>query len=329
MAHNVIQLQPKPPAAKIQYTELFYSLEGEGPLVGMPTVFLRFFGCNLTCAGFGMNGGKKEHTVGANTLEEVDALGITSTGGCDSAYSWHPLFKNLRKTDTIESIIEKIYELLPANLRNPQTTMPDPTWVLSLTGGEPLLHQKAIAAMLHKLVDLGNASTDWLRMRDLPRILIETNGTQVLQIELVEAITRYQGRSTQVEPVVFSVSPKLSNSGEDPSVALNPRAFRSLFATEQESIYLKYVSDGSIESFEEIQRATEILFGSNEEPTSETGAEIIASMLGWVPIYVMPEGSTVEQLRVTAPKVAKMCMQRGFNYSPRLHVDLFGNAVGT
>jgi hypothetical protein len=38
----------KRPALKI--AELFYSLQGEGSLVGVPSVFIRTSGCNLRCA---------------------------------------------------------------------------------------------------------------------------------------------------------------------------------------------------------------------------------------------------------------------------------------
>ena len=38
---------------KIRYSEMFYSFQGEAELAGTPTVWLRFFGCNLECNGFG------------------------------------------------------------------------------------------------------------------------------------------------------------------------------------------------------------------------------------------------------------------------------------
>ena len=39
---------------KLKISELFYSAQGEGRFVGVPSVFLRTFGCNFQCAGFGM-----------------------------------------------------------------------------------------------------------------------------------------------------------------------------------------------------------------------------------------------------------------------------------
>ena len=35
------------------YSEIFRSIQGEGVYTGVPTVWLRMFGCNLECNGFG------------------------------------------------------------------------------------------------------------------------------------------------------------------------------------------------------------------------------------------------------------------------------------
>ena len=40
---------------KLRYSEAFYSLQGEGKYVGVPSVFLRTFGCNLRCMNFGLD----------------------------------------------------------------------------------------------------------------------------------------------------------------------------------------------------------------------------------------------------------------------------------
>jgi 7-carboxy-7-deazaguanine synthase len=46
-------------------------------------------------------------------------------------------------------------------------------------------------------------------------------------------------------------------------------------------------------------------------------------------IYVMPCGGTNEMLLNTVTDVVELALQCGFKYSPRLHVDLFGNKWGT
>ena len=43
---------------KLKVSEIFYSAQGEGRFVGVPSVFLRTFGCNFTCPGFGMPRGE-------------------------------------------------------------------------------------------------------------------------------------------------------------------------------------------------------------------------------------------------------------------------------
>lgn len=46
-------------------------------------------------------------------------------------------------------------------------------------------------------------------------------------------------------------------------------------------------------------------------------------------ILLMPEGTDTEALRHAAPQVAEWCKQYGFRYTPRLHIDLYGNTMGT
>jgi 7-carboxy-7-deazaguanine synthase len=46
-------------------------------------------------------------------------------------------------------------------------------------------------------------------------------------------------------------------------------------------------------------------------------------------VLLMPEGTDAEALREKAPVLAEVCIEHGFRYAPRLHIDLFGNTRGT
>ena len=121
--------------SKIKIAELFYSIQGEGRYMGVPSIFLRTFGCNFRCAGFGMPRG--ELSTEADDIATVvhhftnyNELPLVSTG-CDSYASWHPDFKDLSPMLTSDAIADRIMEILPHK-----------TWKdehLVITGGEPLL----------------------------------------------------------------------------------------------------------------------------------------------------------------------------------------------
>jgi len=46
-------------------------------------------------------------------------------------------------------------------------------------------------------------------------------------------------------------------------------------------------------------------------------------------VLLMPEGTDLKALREKAPVLAELCIEHGFRYAPRLHIDLFGNTRGT
>jgi 7-carboxy-7-deazaguanine synthase len=45
-------------------------------------------------------------------------------------------------------------------------------------------------------------------------------------------------------------------------------------------------------------------------------------------VLLMPEGRTSEEVRARAAEVAALCVEHGFRYTPRLHLDLFGSGRG-
>ena len=60
---------------KLRYSEAFYSVQGEGKFVGVPSVFLRTFGCNFRCMNFKeMNSRAEKHAQGNRYNDEVKGL---------------------------------------------------------------------------------------------------------------------------------------------------------------------------------------------------------------------------------------------------------------
>ena len=191
--------------SKIKVAELFYSIQGEGRYMGVPSVFLRTFGCNFKCAGFGMPRGqlsKEADSVDPDKYTKYEQLPLVSTG-CDSYASWDPRFKDLSPVLTSNAVVDRIMEILPHGKWRDEH--------LVITGGEPLLGwQRAYPDLLNHP-----------RMRKLKEITFETNGTQELSEEFVEYLMEWQMPGLNLSrEVTFSVSAKLPASGFWPSCQL-------------------------------------------------------------------------------------------------------------
>ena len=68
---------------KIKVAELFYSVQGEGRYMGVPSIFLRTFGCNFKCAGFGMPRGQRSteaEFIDPKQFRLYQELPLVSTG---------------------------------------------------------------------------------------------------------------------------------------------------------------------------------------------------------------------------------------------------------
>jgi organic radical activating enzyme len=283
---------------KLKVSEIFYSAQGEGRFVGVPSIFLRTFGCNFTCSGFGMARGtaSTEADEVAKTVElysRYEDLPLVNTG-CDSYASWHPKFKHLSPTLETSEVVDRMLALTP-NHRWLQTNGNDVHLVI--TGGEPLLGwQRSYEEML-----------EHERMRDLKNITFETNGTQELH-ESFKAYLHHWKRTGNRE-ITFSVSAKLSASGESWNDAIKPEIVCSYeqFGT----TYLKFVVEKPSD-FDEVDHAVRCY-----RSAGFTGV-----------VYIMPVGGVVSVYDGNKFNVADEAMRRGYYYSPRLHVDLWGNSWG-
>jgi organic radical activating enzyme len=286
--------------SKIKIAELFYSIQGEGRYMGVPSVFLRTFGCNFKCAGFGMPRGEVSHeaTDIAATHKMIESfqtygeLPLVSTG-CDSYASWMPEFKDLSPMLTSDAIAERIMEILPFNQWQDEH--------LVITGGEPLLGwQRAYPELLNHP-----------SMRKLKEITFETNGTQKLTPEFKTFLQEWgQNPPFVSREVTFSVSAKLSCSGEERHEAIKP----DVVCEYQEAgyTYLKFV----IATEEDAEEALETLDIYRAE--GFTGH-----------CYLMPVGGVESVYTLNNRRVAELAMKHGLRYSDRLQVPLFKNEWGT
>ncbi len=103
---------------------VFYTLEGEGKYVGMPSVFMRLAMCNLTCIGF----------------KSPD-----SPFGCDSYSSW-----SVKTKYSFKEIFTQFFEKTGYGAK-----IATGDAILKVTGGEPLIQQNQLVEFFKYLNDKG------------------------------------------------------------------------------------------------------------------------------------------------------------------------------
>lgn len=132
-------MQPLPTMSNLhaEMTEIFSSVQGEGLLVGLRQIFLRFCGCNLSCA----------YCDTPTTIAPEPCMVELTPGRRDFVPVENPV------------PFEKVYTLIEGWLKG----WPGVHDSISLTGGEPLVNCQVLGS--------------WLpRLRGLLPIYLETNG---------------------------------------------------------------------------------------------------------------------------------------------------------
>lgn len=287
---------------KLHYTEKFYSIQGEGRYMGVPSVFLRMFGCNFRCKNFGRLGNDLLDDNTTHNPEVIDIiknidqydnfekLPLVETG-CDSYSSIYPEFKKFVIKETANELANGICKLLPNGCWQDEH--------LVITGGEPLLGwQRSYPELL-----------DHPKMSSLKEITFETNGTQKLSNEFIDYF-RSWSKLRGKDNLTFSVSAKLSCSGETREDSIKPEivcSYEDLGYT-----YLKFV----VATEDDAEEAVETL--DIYRANGFTG-----------PCYLMPIGGIENVYSMNNYRVAKFAIDHGLRYSDRLQVPLFKNRWGT
>ena len=135
---------------------------------------------------------------------------------------------------------------------------------------------------------------DLVRMFDQRdyRIEVETNGTRSPGAALVARVDQW------------NVSPKLAHSGVDPMKAMRPAALIDLVGY---GAVFKFVVTNADEDLDEV---ADLVDGCGIPATS---------------VWIMPEGTDINVIQDRAVLLADAVLERGWNMSGRLHIDLWGN----
>lgn len=298
---------------KTRYSEIFNSIQGEGHYTGIPTVWLRYFLCNLQCNGFGQDEPTNPDSwdlpyelIDVKDITRVEDLPVFEKG-CDSSYTWAKKFRHLMNEGTGAEIKERMQDAMRTE-SNPEGLFLHPIskqrMHLCFTGGEPLMKhgQQSSIDVIAEFIREGNKPAS---------VTYETNGTQKLTDEFIAAWDEYI--AVHNIELFFSVSPKLwTVAGEEVKKAIKPEVvaqYHSMSPAGQ----LKFVVGDAQEQWDDMEEQL--------AKFREAGVDY--------PVWIMPTGAREEEQIASGGDVATRAFERGYNVSARVHTYLFGNAIGT
>tara|TARA_R100000388_G_scaffold93932_1_gene79703 strand:- start:745 stop:1632 length:888 start_codon:yes stop_codon:yes gene_type:complete len=291
----------------VKYSETFYSAQGEGKYVGIPSLWMRFFLCNLQCNGFGQKDPTDPSTYEL-PYEKLDITDITNVfdlpvfdKGCDSSYTWAKKYSHLITDKTVQEACDELTALLPrGKFIHPDTGQETH---MVFTGGEPMLKNTQPAMM--------GVLEEFQKRENMPNyVTIETNGTRPITQELADYIAWFTYDGTR--EWYWSLSPKLwATAGEQSKKAIKPEVI-GRYAEVSPHGQLKYVVNGTDESWREVEENTRMF--------RDAGCDF--------PVWIMGVGGTFEGLVQTEASIADEAIRRGYYYTSRVHVHIYGNAIG-
>ena len=297
----------------VKYSEMFYSMQGEGKFTGHMTAWIRLARCNLECRGFSQpdpadkstwnleydDFAKSKDMIALKTLEDLPVF----KSGCDSYYSWHPSFDKFMTKEPVADTVKKIHDMLPGGKFINETTGNDVH--LAFTGGEAMLSQQAVIDVISEMIRLGNCPKN---------ITIETNGTQKLTDAFWDFGLILKEHNINL---CFSISPKLFHvTGEDMDNTIKPQVvvlyeyFTQTFCNGD--VYLKFVVNSDERAWQDLYYALDTFRKDGFKS----------------PVWIMPVGATIEEQVDGAGDIAMRALNEGFHVSARVHNYLWNNAIG-
>ncbi|MGE5594772.1 MAG: 7-carboxy-7-deazaguanine synthase QueE [Hyphomicrobiales bacterium] len=156
-----------------------------------------------------------------------------------------------------------------------------------------------------------------------PRNVVITGGEPLIQRrQLVPLATRLKDEGFRIEvetngtiapgalaPLVdqWNVSPKLAHSGNEGLRRINPASLREFAACERAIFKFVVQSEGDLAEVEDLREAYGIPAGR---------------------MVLMPEGRTAAELTARSRWLAELCAERGYRFSTRLHIYIWGDKRG-
>ncbi len=202
--------------------------------------------------------------------------------GCDTYFAVDSHYSKLwKKVDNSSKLIDKMQKEFDTIGYIPHVV---------ITGGEPLLYYSD--TVFYKVIQ-------WLINKKVT-ITFETNGTIAIDFDKFPAY----------KECIYSLSIKLSNSGEPLKKRVNLEALESTVLHAKETFF-KFTIDKKLvdtTAYEEISNITK-LFSDK-------------------PIFCMPVGESRDTLWQNDKAIFEFCMKHGFSYSDRLHIRVFDTTQG-
>lgn len=262
----------------------------------------------------------------AGTLQgEGKTTGIPSlfirTSGCNLRCAWEMKDGSVSLCDTPYSShqvieyedweVDDIIAIVKQNIGNMKHVV--------ISGGEPTRQHKALAELCRKLKTLNLIIT------------VETNGTV-----FDKKFARYVD--------LFSISPKLEDSiptmEKMKKVGIpieSDRALKQAMLRKNLIVLQNYIDECNNAKTDPATKRGRVypdfqlkFVVTRPENVQEIKEEFLDYLTGWGPedICLMPVGANLEELEKSMRMTAKIAIENGWSYTPRLQVDLFGNLPG-
>lgn len=210
---------------------------------------------------------------------------------CDTAYSsFHPEKNRMKIKDVL-----KLVEVNRGNINS-----------VVISGGEPTMQTEELIELMKGLSEMGM------------HITLETNAT-------------IYHPDFSVYCDLVSMSPKLKSSTPTKELLAKEKQSENWVKKHEEIRYNLGVIQSWITGAYENGKDFQLKFVcSSQEDIDEIEEKYIKklSYISQKDIYIMPEGMTEEVLKKNSIKCLQYCLAKGWNFTPRLHINLFGQAKG-